>query len=612
MGGLLGVFGPAAAGFGAASAAPTAAALSAGVRGVGYALDGELTHRGRFAVAFTGELYNRDPLREILLIEPGPVSDADLVAAAHRRWGAAAPQYLRGNFAYLARDSRTGRLSGARDRFGTRSLCYAQVAGNLLVAADSRSLVDIMGGAHAVAPDGLARYLGTGSVPEPGTIRRAVFRLPAGSTLDYAAGERVRVGRYWRPHFAPARVPFDAAADAVRSALRESVAVRVARGEPAGVLLSGGLASTGLAALAARVEPGVRAFAVGFEAGGFGAGDFDAARRAAGMLGLPLTEVFVTPGDVIAELPRILGQLGEPVGDPAAVPLWFLARAAARQVGTVLSGVGADELFAGPGYRRAASLAPLAEPALDALRAAGRRLLRSPAAATHPATERTAGAADGSAATAANGPTADARDGPTAGTANRPAEGATHEPAGNGPAAGAVARPAPDAVAAMQAADLLTRLPGVLATADRLAAVHGLRLRTPFLDPAVVAAATRLPERYRLLRYGPGRRALRRALRDLVPDRLPAHRRLSALAPIDRWLRGEVGEWAETVFAGSAAGDVIDVAHVRALLHAHWAGSTDNADRVWVALTFCVWHAAFLDRGRDAEPARPEAVEHMF
>lgn len=594
MGGLLGVFGPAAAD----------APLAGAVRGPGYALGGEVTHRGRYAVAFTGELHNRARLREILLVGGG--SDADLVAAAHRRWGGDAPQYLRGSFAYLVRDSRTGRITGARDRFGVRPLFYARRAGSLFVAADQRALTDLIGGARTVDPAALTHYLTMQFVPEPMTMARSVTRLPVASTFECAAGEEIAIRRYWRPRLAPARRtdPVRLPAD-LRTALRESIKAQLTPGESAGVPLTGGIEAAGLAVLAAEVEPGVRGFSVGFDAPGYHPVSASAWQSA-----MSVTDVMITAADVIAELPRIVAQLADPVADPAAVPLYFVAREASRQVDVLLSAAGADELFGGHAiYREPLSLAPLTAlpvPVRRGLWKLARRL---------PAGTRGRGMVQRAAVDLAERYHGNARIFTAAEKAAllRRHDARVRHTDVTGPVY-AELPPGTDGVTAMQHVDLRTWLPGdVLATAERITAAHGLRLRTPYLDPAVYAFAARLPSRQKVGRYGQTKRALRRALAGLVPPGAAAEQGLRV--PTRAWLRGDLGEWADTVLAGSAAGDLLNLEHARGLLREHRTGAADNARKVWTAVIFCLWHALFIEDARVVGAARPKhlaGVERVF
>jgi asparagine synthase (glutamine-hydrolysing) len=161
-----------------------------------------------------------------------------------------------------------------------------------------------------------------------------------------------------------------------------------------------------------------------------------------------------------------------------------------------------------------------------------------------------------------------------------------------------------DDVTTMQYVDLRTWLPGdVLTKADRMSMAHSLELRVPFLDRRVFAAAARLPAH---LKVPPGTRVtkalLRQALRDVVPPSVVDRRKLGFPTPTRIWLRGTLGEWAGEVMHRSAAGGLLDLEYAQRLLAEHRRGSADHSRKVWTVLTFCLWHAIFVERSLPVGP----------
>jgi asparagine synthase (glutamine-hydrolysing) len=561
---------------------------------------------GRYLVVGNGEIYNYRELRATLTAQYGAEfttdGDIEVIAAAHQHWGPAAPQRLRGMFAYVVWDRRLGKLSGARDRFGIKPLYWAQVNGCLVVASEAKALLPLIGPPAQVDLAALGQYFTLQYVPEPGTLHPDVHRVPPAATFDWTPGHDVMVDRYWRARFAPARqADPDEVAGRIRDALRDSVRAHLTADVAVGAFLSGGVDSTGVVALAAEVDPGIRTFTVGFDLPGYD--ETALARESAQRLGVHLTEVHVTPEEVIAELPRIVWHLDDPVADPALVPLYFLAREAAQHVTVALSGEGADELFGGYRiYREPLSLSPLttlprqvrrglgalADHLPDGVR--GKSMLHRGAidlAERYYGNARIFSDAGRAALLGAH----DTGVGHTAVTAPLYAETAHL-----------------DDVTAMQHIDVHTWLPGdILTKADRMSMAHALEVRVPYLDPEVFAVAATVPVDQKVNRRGDTKLALRRALRDLTGP-AGARPKLGFPTPARVWLRGAFGEWADTVLSESGARTLIDIEYARSLLAAHRSGDADHSRQVWTVLVFCLWYGLFVDRTIDPGPITPSGL----
>lgn len=631
MCGLLGVFGPAAAG-GAALATgalrtllhrgPDESEVVAGDAHVlGFArlatIDPEGSHQplsyppagpdaGRYVVMHNGEIYNHAELRALLTERYGATfatdGDAEVVAAAHYHWGAGAPEKLRGMFAYVVWDRLLNRVSGARDRFGIKPLYYVTAGDSLVVASEKKALLPFAG-PRPVDPGALAQYLTMQYVPEPATLHEGIRRLPAAHTFDFTPGHDIVVDRYWRATFAPARHgEVTEVAGRIRDALRDSVRAHLTADVPVGAFLSGGVDSTGIVALAREADPAIRTFTVGFEQAGYS--EIDLARESAQRLGVQLTEVLVRPEEVIAELPRIVWHLDDPVADPALVPLYFLSREAARHVTVVLSGEGADELFGGYRiYREPLSLSPLT--------ALPRQLRRGLGAAAERIPDGVRGKSmlQRGAVELAERYYGNARVFTDAGRAallGARDTGVRHT-AVTGPLYDEAAHL--DDVTAMQHIDVHTWLPGdILTKADRMSMAHALELRVPYLDPEVFAVAAAVPVEHKVNRRGDTKLALRRALHDLVGPAAAQRPKLGFPTPARVWLRGELGDWADGVLAGSGARAMIEVEYARGLLAAHRRGEADHSRQVWAVLILCLWYGLFVDGSIDPGPITPSGL----
>ncbi|WP_432037862.1 asparagine synthase (glutamine-hydrolyzing) [Streptomyces cucumeris] len=315
---------------------------------------------GGLALTYNGELYNAPELRAELTaagVRFRGTSDTEVLLEAWRRWGTDCLPRLRGMFAFGIFDERTGELVLARDQLGIKPLFLLRRGAGLVFASELKALAAATGGSlevdHATLVASLLYYW----VPDSRCAFREAEKLPPGSWLRIRPDGSVRRGRYWNLK--------DVAAEGRERArggerpdlaaiVEESTRRHLLSDVPVATFLSGGLDSSWLTALAARHQPGIAAYTIGFRAedAKFEAmpDDLRYARQVAGRFGVDLREIEIAP-DVLDLLPRMTYHLDEPIGDPAAINT-FLICSAAREAGVkvMLSGMGADELFAG--YRK--------------------------------------------------------------------------------------------------------------------------------------------------------------------------------------------------------------------------------------------------------------------
>ena len=415
-----------------------------------------------------------------------------------------------------------------------------------------------------------------------------MHRLEAGHFAMFRPGAQPRPQRYFQPMFRPRPVrDADRLHAEILAALRDSVRVHMRSDVPVGALLSSGIDSTAVVALAREVNPGLLTFTAQFTDPAL-YDELEVASASAAALGVRSIPAPVSVEDVMAELPKIVWHLDDPVADPALVPLYFVAKKAAEHVTVALGGEGADELFGGYTiYREPHSLKrleSLPDPAKGLLRKAsavlpegvkGKSFLERGTAELR---ERFVGNAKIF--------TGDAkrrllhREVASFRTVTDPIwdESAHLDP-----------------TTRMQHLDLSTWMKGdILVKADRMSMAHSLELRVPFLDHAVWEVASRVPVEHRLS----GRQtktALRRAVSSLVPPTIVERPKLGFPTPHRQWLAGPMFEWADQVMAASGCGHLLDLEYARGLLRDHRAGEADNARKVWAVMVFCLWYS-HLDR----------------
>src|SRR3954454_9447745 len=310
------------------------------------------TENGQVHVIQNGEIYNYRELRAEL--ERGghrfaTRSDTEVLAHLYEDRGLDFVQPLRGMFAIALWDARGRRLVLARDRFGIKPLFHARVRdGAVAFASELSALAQAPGFPAELDPAAIDAYLAFNSIPAPMTAYAAARKLPPGHWLvwDAATGE-IEIARWCRPGpaAAPRTEPAEALAAELRDRLRDSVRAHLVSDVPVGVLLSGGVDSSALTALAAQETGGsLQTFSIGFRERSFD--ELERARKVARRYGTDHHELVVEP-DAAELLPEIVAPAAEPLGDSSALPTYLVSRLAAEHVKVVLSGEGGDELFGG-------------------------------------------------------------------------------------------------------------------------------------------------------------------------------------------------------------------------------------------------------------------------
>jgi asparagine synthase (glutamine-hydrolysing) len=315
---------------------------------------------GRYAIVFNGEIYNFRELRrglETAGVAFHTTSDTEVLLALFAREGERMLPRLRGMFAFGIWDKQTRELFLARDPYGIKPLYYTQINEGLLFASQVKALL-ASGQVSAVSePAGLAGFYLWGSVPEPWTLYRGVFALPAGHWLRIHSGipdapvcwHDTRT--HWRgeAHKASARE----LQEQVRQAVTDSVQAHLVADVPVSVFLSGGIDSAAIAGLASGLGARIESLTIGFdEFSGRHEDEVPVAAAIAAHYGLPHFVRRVSRDEFEHDIPHILHAMDQPSID--GVNTWFASKAAAeRGHKVVLSGVGGDELFCGyPTFRQ--------------------------------------------------------------------------------------------------------------------------------------------------------------------------------------------------------------------------------------------------------------------
>jgi asparagine synthase (glutamine-hydrolysing) len=548
---------------------------------------------GSVVVVQNGEIYNyRELKRELEGRGHRFRTDCDTEVLVHlyEEHGDSFVERLRGMFAVALWDEREQRLLLARDRFGIKPLYYRHLDGDLSFASELKAMLEQPGFSRAIDPRAVAAYLAFNSIPAPLTIFSEARKLPPGFLLSWQGGT-IEQTRYARPAPVPAervrRESADELAGELREVLRDSIRAHLVADVPVGVLLSGGVDSGGITALAAgeSTEP-LKTFSIGFEESGFD--ELSRARLVAERFGTDHQELILRP-DAVELLPKLVESFDEPFGDSSALPTYLVSELAAGEVKVALSGEGGDELFGGYYTYVADLLAPrlgrlaaLASPLIEALPSSDARVgfdykaKRFARAAKLPPLERHHGWKEIFSAQL-RGSLLGTRDpgwDPLDLYRERYAETADAE-----------------LLARMQDVDFgIYLVDDLLVKTDRLSMAHSLELRVPFLDQRVAEFAQALPTPLKV-RGLAKKRLLRRALAPLLPKEVVRGRKQGFSIPLAAWLRGPLQPFArETLSAATLERQgVLDPAAVTPLLDRHCSGHEDLSRQLWGLMAFTLW-----------------------
>lgn len=496
-------------------------------------------------ITFNGEIYNFSVLKEQLKsLGHSFLSDSDteVILVAYREWGVGCLAKLEGMFAFAIFDPRDRRVLLARDRAGEKPLYFRQDTSGFHFASELKALLADPQCPRRVRKASLNEYLAYGYTTGTLTMLEGLNRVePAGYKVVHLDSATVHSGHFWElPETAPeSQQKSDAAlVDELQDVLFNAVRRQLVADVPVGVLLSGGVDSSLIAAIAASVSPDpIRTFTVRFP----GAQQFDEgpfARLVASHLGTRHTELDAAPAD--AELlQRLAVQFDDPIADSSMIPT-FLVSAEIRKHATVaIGGDGGDELFAGyhryPQYvsgERFRALVPrFTRQFIGAL---AQRVIPDGV----PGRGRLAGLAGTAADSIAN-----------AGRIFRDDERKSFFDPIGGFTSKELLEPEHFRMALFAnrrsvvqrgtAVDFSTYMvDDVLAKVDRASMLSSLEIRAPFLDPNVVEFAfSRVPDRLRATARA--RKIILRGLgARLLPAQLDLTRKQGFSIPLDDWLRG--------------------------------------------------------------------------
>jgi asparagine synthase (glutamine-hydrolysing) len=559
---------------------------------------------GRHVLVFNGAIYNYVELRTELAREVPFRSrgDTEVILQGFRVWGwDRLLDRLDGMFAFALWDTHERTLYAARDRMGEKPFFYGRHDDGLSFASTLTALLRLRGGPAIVDVRAVDAYLTYQAVPAPLAIFEGTAQLPPAHELRFSpdAGE-LRVSRYWDLRFAPKqRITERDALDRLDEIVRHSVAQRLRSDMPTGTLLSGGVDSSLVTALASQ-ESGrtLDAVTMGFRDGQLDERIF--ARAVAARHGVALHEEVLAP-HVATDLPAIVWHYGQPLADVSIVPNYYMSRAARRFMTVALVGDGADELFGGyarPTVARAARIYRALLPS-PMRRALGAMLGDRPGTRSEGLRRKLALLAEAGAVSAADAFVYDRAFRRMRSDAYDPRflaaldgwhpDSLYHDAWSNAAAA--------DDVDRALYGDATTYFPDqLLAKADVSAMAHSLETRSPFLAREVIEFAATLPTSLRLKGWTT-KYLLKRVAERYVPAEALHRRKRGFVMPASDWLRGDLAPLARAT-AGSARffdRGWLSPDAVRRLLAEHASGARDWSQQLWTLMILEIWARLALD-----------------
>lgn len=539
------------------------------------------------SIIFNGEIYNFQEIRRTLLDRGYRFrthSDTEVILALYADRGAGCVHALNGMFAFAIWDAKARTLFLARDRMGVKPLYYAETRDAFLFGSEVKSIFASRLVEPRAREEAFAEYLMFRQVAGPDTLFRGVRSLPAGCTMTVRDGS-LQISRYWSPR-PPADRPLMSYAEAkqqLASLLEDSVRLRLISDVPVGTFCSGGVDSSLVTAVAAKLkrEP-VNTYSVGFDEADFDESDF--ARMVSKQHGTKHHELRVGNVQYAELFPRMVWHNDEPLDFANSVHIFALSELAKREVTVVLTGEGSDELFAGyPRYRipdmaRLYSFVPA--PLRSALNAVSgdRRLVKL---------DRYASAAPAEAMLYNS-------------SYLRPSLIRDVYPRMNGYALefrrsclGALEGLKLDSVGCVSLLDQETFLVSILQRQDKMSMAAAIESRVPFMDYRIVEFANRLPTAHKI-RKGTGKAIVKDVARRYLPAAVVDRRKSGFGVPLARWMRTDEGLGRQIIELPDApTADIFERPVLRRAVKEHRAGTHDHSELLWTALNLSTWRQAF-------------------
>lgn len=559
----------------------------------------------QIVVVMNGELYNFREVRTDLekrghRFETN--TDTEILPHLYEEYGEAMLEHINGMFAFALWDKNKKKLLIARDRFGEKPLYYGVFGGKLLFASEPKVLLENPSVKAEINTDALRQYLSFDYVPAPASIYKGISKLPAAHFLTIENGE-IKTRRYWNLswHKNGNVKPLEKSAEELRELLADAVRMRLVSDVPLGILLSGGVDSSTVAAFATQFSSEkVKTFSIGFEEDSFDESKY--ARQVATHLQTEHYEEKLSVGKAADLISEIGLWLDEPLSDGSLLPTFLLSRFVRKHVTVALGGDGGDEIFAGyPMYfgHKVANIynkiprfvrTGLIEPVVNNLPVSTKNLSfdykakRFVRASKYDLVARHHSwfgsfSIDEQQSVLSNDVLA-----ATSGDIYRDAREMLN------------LTDAANEIEQMQFLDInFYMAEDILTKVDRASMAVSLEVRAPFLDPRVAQFAASLPIEYKL-RGSQGKYILKKAVEPLLPREILQRPKKGFGIPIAEWLKGRLNPLMHDLLAEKRLREqgLFDAAFVQKIVTEHETGAASHHKQLWTLLVFQLWYDNFL------------------
>jgi len=561
---------------------------------------------GSVHIVFNGEIYNYKELRQYLLGR-GHVfrtqSDTETIVHLYEDLGDACVEKLRGMFAFAIWDDRNKSLFLARDRVGIKPLYYSQSRNSVIFASEIKALLADPDLQAEVRPSMIDRFLTFDYLPGEETLFKNIYKLAPGHSLSFRAGKSYK-RQYWDLHFEPSPSSFQHAKSHLLHLLEESVALHMVSDVPVGFLLSGGVDSTAMLALAAgKTSHPISSFTIGFSDPQV-TDERPYARLAARKYGSEHHETTISADQFAEFLPKYIWHMEEPVCEPPAVALYYVSKLAKDFVKVLISGEGGDEAFAGySNYRTrlwCERLKRFPAPLRQLLSASFSMLTRfvSPGMAAksaqllHPRLEDSYYSRTSDPSRFFNNQWQQFYSSDFAQSVDKKLSSqAATKHFRNGHRAGPLGK--------MLYVDTKTWLPDdLLIKADKMTMANSLELRVPLLDHKILEFAASLPQNFKIRGFTT-KYIAKKALSGCVPREILDRKKAGFPVPYEKWLRLDLRDWVHDLLLDSrtTARGYFQKSAVERMLSDDMR-SAGYSKEIFDLAVLELWHREFLEKGK--------------
>ena len=544
--------------------------------------------KGDIVLVCNGEIYNYLDLRKEL-IEKGHTfrssNDVEVIVHLYEEEGTECVKRLRGMFGFVLWDRKRKILFGARDRFGIKPFYYFESSDRFVFASEMKSILTLKEIQREVNQESLVHYLTFQYVPEPETILKGIKKLPPSSYFVLKNNEMV-IKKYWDIEFNPQDKPLSYFVEGIREVMRESVRLHTQSDVPLGAFLSSGIDSSIIAALLSEIKP-ISTFSVGYEDKDYS--EMEEARQTAEYLKTDHHQYAITPEEYLKNLAKLVWHFDEPVADPSAISLFFVARMASEKITVTLSGEGADEVFGGYGMYRGAQ-------ALDFYRKLPEKAQKFFSYFTELLPEGTPGK---NYVRRAMVKLEDRYVGNAFIFEDQLKKSILNESIPFVPFKEVTKKYfnqvlTQDEVVQMQYIDFHTWMTGdILSKADKMTMANSLELRVPFLDHKVFEFAATIPTELKI-RGKMTKYALRQSFKDILPSEVINRPKKGFPVPTRKWLSNQLKEPVQSILQDSFTPEYFNFPVVEKLFKDHLEGKADNSRKLWTLIIFLLWHDIYI------------------